>query len=185
LVDAILPHAIALAARQGSVRLLDLGTGTGAIALALLAEVPELTAVGVDLSPGALETARLNADLNGIGARFETLESHWFDRVEGQFDIIVSNPPYIRSDVIPALDPDVRNFDPLLALDGGKDGLEAYRVLARGASAHIVDGGIIGLEIGYDQNNAVSELFLSHDYHLLEARSDLGGQDRVLVFAKK
>lgn len=185
LVEAMLAPLKRIIETKGSARLLDLGTGTGAIAIALLKEVPELLAVGADIAPGALETAGCNADLNGVGDRFMAVESHWFDKIEGSFDIIVSNPPYINSDVIAELEPDVRNFDPMLALDGGADGLDAYRAIAEGIGNFLVSDGLVGLEIGFDQKSSVSALFAAHDYTLIEALSDYGGNDRALVFARE
>ncbi|MGN7294786.1 peptide chain release factor N(5)-glutamine methyltransferase [Rhizobium sp. SAFR-030] len=185
LVDALIPIARELVARNGAARLLDLGTGTGAIALALLSEVEGLMATGTDIAPGALETALRNADLNGLGDRFACVESRWFDAVEGRFDIIVSNPPYIRSAVIPGLDPDVRDFDPMLALDGGADGLDAYRAIALDAEAFLNDHGVVALEIGYDQKQAVTDIFAEKEYHFLTAITDYGGNDRGLVFFRE
>lgn len=181
LVEAILPHAQKIAVNRGAVRLLDMGTGTGAIALALVKAVPQLKAVGSDISRDALDTAAANAHLNGIADRFATSESRWFDKIEGCFDIIVSNPPYIRSDVIPDLQPDVRDFDPLAALDGGPDGLDAYRDIADGARRFLEPGGLIGLEIGYDQKETVAAIFEQQGFTLIEAVRDYGGNDRVLV----
>jgi release factor glutamine methyltransferase len=185
LVEAVIPIAREMVARTGAARLLDLGTGTGAIALALLSEVDGLVAVGTDIARGALETAARNADLNGLGDRFTCIESQWFDAVKGRFDIIVSNPPYIRSAVIPGLDPDVRDFDPMLALDGGADGLDAYRAIALGAEAFLDDHGVIALEIGYDQKQAVTDIFADKGYHLRAAVTDYGGNDRGLVFIRE
>nr|WP_252193256.1 peptide chain release factor N(5)-glutamine methyltransferase [Rhizobium sp. CSW-27] len=185
LVEAMLEPARRIIARKGSARLLDLGTGTGAIALALLKEIPELQAVGADLAPGALETARRNADLNGVADRFSTVETCWFDCIEGRFDIIVSNPPYITRDVIAELEPDVRHYDPILALDGGPDGLDAYRAIASGIDNFLDEDGWIGLEIGFDQKQTVTALFSDAGYTLTDAFRDYGGQDRVLVFSRK
>lgn len=185
LVEAMLAPARRIIARKGSARLLDLGTGTGAIALALLKEIPELQAVGADLAPGALETARRNANLNGVADRFSTVETCWFDRIEGRFDIIVSNPPYITHDVIAELEPDVRHYDPILALDGGPDGLDAYRAIASGIDNFLDEDGWIGLEIGFDQKQTVTALFSDAGYTLKDAFRDYGGQDRVLVFARE
>ncbi|MGE7369744.1 peptide chain release factor N(5)-glutamine methyltransferase [Neorhizobium sp. NPDC001467] len=181
LVEAVLPHARRIAEEKGSLRLLDMGTGTGAIALALAKSVPQLTAVGSDISRGALDTALANAHLNGIENRFSTCESRWFDRIEGCFDIIVSNPPYIRSDVIPQLAEDVRFFDPMAALDGGPDGLDAYRDIADGVGPFLQPDGMIGLEIGFDQKETVAAIFRSRGFELVEAVRDYGGNDRVLL----
>lgn len=182
LVEAMLPHAQRVAAEKGQVRLLDMGTGTGAIALALAKAVPQIEAVGSDISADALATSVRNARLNGVESRFRAIESHWFDKIEGRFDIIVSNPPYIPSGIIPALEPEVRYFDPLRALDGGPDGLDAYRDIADGASRFLHPGGLIGLEIGYDQRETVAAIFEVKMYTLLAAIRDYGGNDRVLVF---
>ena len=183
LVDRMLPHVRRVAAKKGGARILDLGTGTGAIVLALLAECPQATGVGVDAAPGALHMAMENAVVNGLGGRFDAVESDWFFSVEGRFDIIVSNPPYIRSDVVEALEPEVRDFDPALALDGGADGLNAYRRIAAGAAGFLETDGVIGVEIGYDQKQAVTAIFEAQDFRLIEAACDYGGNDRVLVFA--
>ncbi|WP_170975930.1 peptide chain release factor N(5)-glutamine methyltransferase [Rhizobium sp. FY34] len=185
LVDAILPFARQCVVADGPAQLLDLGTGTGAIAIALLKEVPQLSAVGADIASGARDMAVRNAALNGVAERFTGVESRWFDAITGRFDIIVSNPPYIRSDVIRDLEPDVRNHDPILALDGGSDGLDAYHAIARNAHAYLKEGGMIGLEIGYDQKQPVTELFAARGYTLIKAVRDYGGNDRVLLFTSQ
>lgn len=185
LVEAILPLARQRAVSKSVVRLLDLGTGTGAIAIALLKEVPQLFALGADIAPGACDMAVRNAALNGVADRFAGVESRWFDAITGRFDIIVSNPPYIRSDVIRDLEPDVRNHDPMLALDGGTDGLDAYQAIARNAHAYLEEDGMIGLEIGYDQKQLVTELFAAQGYTLIKAVCDYGGNDRVLLFTSQ
>lgn len=183
LVDAVLRHA-RLVSEDRSGRILDLGTGTGAIVLALLSELPGFSGVGADISVAALETARRNAQFNHVGDRFSTVETDWFARIEGRFDIIVSNPPYIKTDIIAELEPDVRIYDPDLALDGGTDGLDAYRAIAKGAAAFLSDDGVIGLEIGYDQKQSVTDLFLTQGYTLIESVTDYGGNDRALIFAR-
>lgn len=182
LVETLLPHARRIVAEKGECRILDLGTGTGAICLALLDLVPGTVGVGADLSPGALETARRNADMNGVADRFETVESDWFSATSGSFDIIASNPPYIVRSVVEALDDDVRLHDPVLALDGGEDGLDAYRAIAAGARSHLAKGGLVGFEIGYDQKQAVTAIMRARGFDCIEAVRDLGGNDRVLVF---
>src|SRR5690606_22600262 len=134
-------------------------TGTGAICLALLSNSHDTTGVGVDISEDALRTATLNAEKNGLAERFLGCQSDWFSAVESEFDIIVSNPPYIRSDVISTLDVVVKSFDPPRALDGGEDGLEPYRIIAAQAGQYLAEGGLIGVEIGYDQKESVSQIF--------------------------
>ncbi|WP_026622674.1 release factor glutamine methyltransferase [Ensifer sp. WSM1721] len=182
LVDCLIPHVRRIAARKGSCRILDLGTGTGAICLALLNAVLDARGLGTDISNNALQTARENAHRNGLAERFETLRSNWFEAVEGRFDVIVSNPPYIRSSVIAELDPEVKYHDPVAALDGGDEGLDAYRAIALHASRHLETDGLLGLEIGFDQKQAVTALFEAQGFRLLSGVKDLGGNDRVLVF---
>jgi release factor glutamine methyltransferase len=181
LVNAVLPFARERATATGSCRILDLGTGTGAIPLALLSSVATAIAVATDIAPGALATAHRNAKSLGLAARFTTLESNWFESVSGHFDLIVSNPPYIRSDVIPTLDREVREHDPLLALDGGTDGLDAYRAIAAGAPKHLAEGGLVAVEIGFDQTESASSLFQAAGFVIDQKHADLAGNDRVLL----
>jgi release factor glutamine methyltransferase len=183
LIDAILPFMRDVTAREGACRVLDLGTGTGAIALALLANVPDASAIGVDVSPDALATAARNAAGLGLADRFTALRSDWFSQINGRFHVIASNPPYIRSDDIAGLQAEVRLFDPVRALDGGEDGLQPYRVIAAQAAAHLEQGGAVVVEIGNTQRLEVISIFENEGFRLLEARRDLGGNDRVLLFA--
>jgi release factor glutamine methyltransferase len=184
LVDAMLPHVRRIAAQKGAVRILDMGIGTGAICLALLSQCPQATGLGSDISQDALATAQKNAARNGLSDRFETKRSDWFEAIDGVFDIIVSNPPYIKTAVIATLERDVRDFDPMAALDGGEDGLYPYRVIAEGSHRFLNDGGIIGLEIGYDQTIDVSAIFAAQAYVRLDAVKDYGGNDRAVLFSK-
>jgi release factor glutamine methyltransferase len=181
LVEAMLPIISATAARKGECRILDLGTGTGAIALALLSKVERAVATGVDISEGALETATLNARRLGLAERFTPLHSDWFANIFEQYDAIVSNPPYIPAKHIDSLQADVRDFDPRRALDGGEDGLNAYRLISEGAHRCLA-AGTIGVEIGYDQKDAVTGIFQRAGYRLIKAARDLAGNDRVLMF---
>jgi release factor glutamine methyltransferase len=154
LVDLVLEL---LSARRGDpLEILDLGIGTGAICLALLSQLPGAKGIGVDLAEGALATATENAALNGLGGRFSAVRSNWFDDVAGLYDVVVSNPPYIRSDIVPTLDREVREHDPILALDGGTDGLDAYRAIANGVGRYLKAYGIVAVETGFDQKHAVS-----------------------------
>ncbi len=183
LVDAALAIGRQSVARTGRCRILDLGTGTGAIGLALVADIGEATCVATDICDEALLVAGDNARRLGLADRFATLRSDWFDRVDGGFDLIVSNPPYIRSAEIAALDREVREHDPLTALDGGADGLRAYRAIADGAAAHSLPGAQIAVEIGFDQRQSVAALFEDRGYTCQSQLKDLGGRDRVLIFA--
>jgi release factor glutamine methyltransferase len=184
LVDALLPQLRRIIAHKGHARILDMGIGTGAICLALLHECPQASGVGSDIAADAMNTARKNAERHGLQDRFETIESNWFAHISGRFDIIVSNPPYIRSEVIEKLDRDVRDFDPMAALDGGKDGLLPYRAIAEKAADFLNDSGVIGLEIGYDQKADVTAIFAAQGYVCVEAIKDYGGNDRALIFCK-
>jgi release factor glutamine methyltransferase len=182
LVDTTLPYLKRLAMAHGNIHILDIGTGTGAICLALLSKCPEAVGVGSDISAEALETARANAERNGLAGRFRTVQGSWFETVHGKFHAIVSNPPYIESSVIPTLAPEVKIFDPPAALDGGPDGLDAYRAIAKDALRFLHQDGIIGLEIGYDQRVAVTTIFEGAGFSLAEAAQDYGHNDRVLLF---
>lgn len=184
LVDLVLPFVREVAEREGNCRILDLGTGTGAIPLALLSQVPQAVALGADISPGALMTARRNAEQLGLGNRFATVESDWFSKISGRFHLIVSNPPYIETMDIGALQREVRGFDPILALDGGDDGLDAYRVIAAGAASHLGDGGKVALEIGFDQKTSVTDIFGLAGFELVAAGRDLAGNNRTLLFGR-
>lgn len=185
LIDAVLPGLAACVKERGTARIVDLGTGTGAILVTLLAEMPGTTGLAVDISAEALSTAAGNAALHGVETRFSTLRSDWFSALEGRFDLIVSNPPYIASAVVDGLSPEVRLHDPRAALDGGADGLDAYRRIAEGAAAHLAEAGTLALEIGYDQQASVTRLMEAHGFTLCAARADYAGQDRVLLFAAK
>ncbi len=182
LVDTMLPHMRRLESQVGNVHLLDMGTGTGAICLALLRECPQATGVGSDISSEALGTARGNAERNGLAARFTTVHGSWFEAIHERFHVIVSNPPYIASSVISTLAPEVKDFDPPAALDGGLDGLDAYRAIAKDAARFLHPNGMIGVEIGYDQRETVTSVFEGAGFLLVEAVRDYGRNDRVLVF---
>ncbi len=145
--------------RKTPLTILDLGTGTGALLIALLSEYPEATGIGVDLSEGALATARINAESHGLGDRAAFAAGHWTDGVAGPFDVIVSNPPYIDSGDLAGLPPEVREHDPMLALDGGADGLDAYRAIIP-AIPHLLGArrACRFSEIGEGQGDAVTRI---------------------------
>lgn len=183
LVDTVLSYVKQCTRDNAICEILDLGTGSGAIALALLNEVPNARVVATDIAPEALMMAAKNANSLNLNDRFTALQSGWFDQVTGKFDLIVSNPPYIASNVIETLDSEVRNFDPALALDGGHDGLDAYKIIAKNCQSFLKGNGRIAVEIGYDQKIAVTALFERAGLQLIEAADDLSGQNRVLFFA--
>jgi len=165
--------------------ILDLGIGTGAICLALLANLPQARGTGTDLAHGALDTAAQNAEMNGLAERFLTIRSDWFENLSGPYDVIVSNPPYIRSDVVPTLDREVRDHDPVLALDGGADGLVAYRAIAAGAATFLKPDGIVAVESGFDQKIAIRKIFENAGFEEIAAAKDLAGNDRAQAFKAK
>jgi release factor glutamine methyltransferase len=205
---------LAVAALPAGGRLLDLGTGTGCIAIAMLANRPDATAVAVDLSAEALDAAQENAERHGVAGRLTLLQGSWFsaltpggphgepveprgraedgattlsfDRLRirsderSLFDLVISNPPYITSAVVETLAPEVRDFDPHLALDGGPDGLAPYRVIAGEAAQWLTPGGCVLVEIGHDQGEAVSALLVAAGFADVTVKRDLNGLDRVV-----
>ncbi|OWV86385.1 protein-(glutamine-N5) methyltransferase, release factor-specific [Rhizobium sp. R635] len=183
LVDTMLPYLKDLAKAEDNLHILDVGTGTGAICLALLSECPEASGIGSDISSDALRTAKSNAERNGLQDRFQAVQSKWFENIQGSFHAIVSNPPYIASNVIHDLAPEVTKFDPVAALDGGPDGLDAYKAIAKDAARFMRPDGVVGLEIGYDQRNDVTAIFEAKGFKRLKSVKDYGQNDRVLVFA--
>lgn len=164
-------------------RLLDLGTGTGCIAISVLSELPGVQSVATDIAGEALAAARANAVAHGVEARLDLREGAWFAPLEEgeRFDVIVSNPPYIESAVIDTLQIEVREHDPRIALDGGRDGLDAYRILAEEAPAWLKRGGTLAVEIGKDQGLAVKSLFTRAGFVDVVSEKDLAGLDRIVV----
>jgi release factor glutamine methyltransferase len=178
LVDAMLKSLPA----EEPMRLLDLGVGSGAILLALLAERPLWSGVGVDISPAALEVARENAAMLKLDDRASLTHGSWADGLpDAAFDAVVSNPPYIATEQIAALEPEVRAHEPHLALDGGGDGLDAYRILAPEVLRVLKPGGVFALEIGHDQGAAVEALMQAAGAGYCRVISDLGQRDRVVI----
>ncbi len=171
--------------RHHSLRILDLGTGSGALLLALLAECPASTGIGVDLSPHACALAKDNAEANGLASRCDIHQRRWAEGLEGYFDIIVSNPPYIETATIAGLDREVRNHDPMLALDGGTDGLDAYREIIASLPKLLVPNGIAVLELGVGQAGAVSGLAEAAGLEMIALRPDLGGVERALALTHR
>ncbi len=184
--ETLIEVALDLVAASGDgrpLRLLDLGTGTGCILITLLAELPKARGVGTDIEVDALTLAEANARRLGVSDRAMFIASDWCDAVAGEFDLILSNPPYIASAEIAGLAPDVRAYDPHLALDGGQDGLDAYWRIAAGAAGKLRPGGKILVEIGASQGRDVAAL-LERCGFLVETGGivlDLGGRPRVVV----
>jgi release factor glutamine methyltransferase len=182
-VEAALAVIDSNGSRANKLRIADLGTGSGALALALLSELPNAFAVGTDLSVGALISARHNAQRLGL-LRAAFVACTMADALRGPFDIVVSNPPYIASDEIAALAPEVRDFDPRLALDGGRDGLDGYREIAATIHKILAPGGYLVVELGIRQAEPAAALFAAAGLAPLPPRADLNGVPRALV-AKK
>lgn len=172
---------VAAALAEPFARVLDLGTGSGAILISLLADRPAATGLGVDLSPAALAVARKNAEALGVAGRSTWAESDWFAGVEGRFDLIVSNPPYIAAEEMAGLSPEVRLHEPHLALTDGADGLSAYRAIAAGAGAHLAPGGRLMVEIGPTQGQAVAALFAAAGLRAISILPDFDGRDRAVA----
>lgn len=161
-------------------RVLDLGLGTGCILLTLLAEHPAATGIGVDISNPALEVARENATRLGVADRADLRQSDWFSNVEGRFDLVVSNPPYIAAEEMEGLSPEVRLHEPHLALTPGGDGLAPYRIIAQNIAAHLAPKGRILVEIGPTQGPAVTEMFRAAGLLQIATLPDFDGRDRVI-----
>ncbi|MDN5786305.1 peptide chain release factor N(5)-glutamine methyltransferase [Pseudorhodobacter sp.] len=173
LVAAALHHPFA--------SVLDLGTGSGCILLTLLAERPEARGVGVDLSRAALLVAQRNCERLGLTERAGFVQGSWFDPVPGRFDLIISNPPYIAECEMARLSPEVRSWEPRLALTPGGDGLAAYRAICAGATAHLSPGGWLMVEIGPRQGRDVAGLFQAAGLAAIAVLPDMDGRNRVVA----
>jgi len=181
--ETVVEAALGWARRSGRadapLAILDLGTGSGAILLALLSELPAAHGLGIDRAEGAARTAGANASRHGLEGRAAFAVSDWATAVAGRFDLVVSNPPYIPREEIAALAVDVRDFDPDIALDGGPDGLDAYRIILAGLDGLLAAEGRGFLEIGKGQAQSVSAIAESHGFRAVLHR-DLAGIDRVV-----
>ncbi|KSV58926.1 peptide chain release factor N(5)-glutamine methyltransferase [Acetivibrio ethanolgignens] len=178
LVEELLPLA------KGK-RVLDMCTGSGCILISLALKAGILSGVGADISPEALEVAKENARRLGAAEAavdgLQFIETDLFEKIEGAFDLIVSNPPYIETKELAGLQPEVRLHEPMLALDGKEDGLYFYRRIIEKAENYLTPGGILAFEIGYNQGKAVSELMLAAGYQGVQVKKDLPGLDRIVT----
>ena len=182
ILDVVLP----MFAEHETFSVLDLGVGSGAILLAILAERPAARGLGVDVSEDAIAVARENAANLGLAGRTALLRGDWTAGLdERQFDLVVSNPPYIPTGDIGALAPEVRDHEPRIALDGGADGLAAYRELAPEIIRVLKPGGCFALEIGPGQRGAVEALMIQAGAEALAMTNDLAGRERVVSGRKK
>jgi len=160
---------------------LDLGTGSGCLLIALLSELPEATGVGADIDPDAISMARRNAGTHGVDRRATFVTSNWGSAITGQFDVVLTNPPYIPTDVIPELDSTVREFDPVLALDGGEDGLLCYRAIADALPQLLKAGGLAALEVGAGQSRDVMSILRRTGLQAITEWPDLAGIQRCVT----
>ena len=166
--------------RMEALRILDIGTGSGALLLALVSELPNALGTGTDISTAALTIARANAESLALASRCTFVECNIAAGLPGPFDLIVSNPPYVAHDDIATLEPEVRDYDPVLALDGGADGLDGYRAIAHEARRLLAPGGRLFVELGAGQESAVRALFTEAGLTVGAPRNDLAGIPRVL-----
>jgi release factor glutamine methyltransferase len=184
LVAAVLELSDLFGWRGGRLRICDLGTGSGCLLVALLSELPTASGLGVDICGEALATARRNATAHKLDARAEFVEGDWVEGLAGRYDIIVSNPPYVRSRDIATLETEVRDHDPRIALDGGADGLDAYRRIVRGARGLLATDGWLVLETGEGQAAEVLQMMADAGYGTDHAARpvvrDLGGRERCV-----
>jgi len=175
--EVLLSEALRVSPNAG--RVLDIGTGSGCVAIVLAKNLPNAAVVSVDISPEALELAQRNAELNGVKVDFR--QGSLFGPVQGgRFDLIVSNPPYIPSAHIATLQPEVRQYEPQAALDGGVDGLDFYRLIIPVAPGHLHSGGWLLVEVGAGQSGTVTEMFAKNGFSAIFSAKDPGGIDRVV-----
>ena len=179
LIEAVLEQ---LPDRTAPIRILDLGTGTGCLLLTLLSEYGSATGVGIDVSPAALQVAARNGQKLGLDARVDWMLGQWDTQLDANFDVVISNPPYIESGALAALDRDVVDYEPHLALDGGADGLDAYREILTHMANVLAANGLLAFEIGEGQADAITALASGAGLNLRAARQDLSNILRVLVF---
>lgn len=167
-------------------RLLDMCTGSGCILLSIMNYKNDIQGIGADISLKALEIAKYNYEKlsKGINGKAEFIESNLFENITGQFDMIVSNPPYIKTEVIDTLESEVKDYDPMLALDGGVDGLDFYRIIISAAPKYLKAEGMLLVEIGFDQSQEVEKLFGDNGFYEVSTIKDYAGLDRVVLGRK-
>lgn len=188
--EGLVERAIAHLKNTPRPKILDLGTGSGAILISVLAELENSIGFGTDISPKALLIAKENAVLNSVSSRATFLQGSWFKALDPAdlemmnesplFDVIISNPPYITDTAMTQLDVGVLNYDPDLALSGGEDGLDAYRIIIGSAQAYLQPKGVVLFEIGFDQGQSVSKLLKQAGYHRICLEKDGAGHDRII-----
>ena len=189
--ETLIEAVIDVCGERSPRHILDLGTGSGCLLITLLTEYKDAQGVGIDLSADAVRTAQSNAEALGVADRAQFLQGSWYKPLEAatnipkSFDLVISNPPYITNQIIPTLSEEVQKYDPILALDGGGDGLQAYKEILLGLQKCVSKSAGIFLEIGFDQKSSVSRLSDESGFFVARAFSDLGGRDRVLHLVEK
>lgn len=179
--EILVEKAIEEAKKIEKVEILDMCTGSGCIGISIAKNIENAKVTLVDISKYAIQIAKKNALRNKVESQLTFIQSNMFEKVEKKFDIIVSNPPYIKTDVIPKLDKQVQN-EPHIALDGGKDGLKFYKIIIEKAKKYLKENGKLILEIGYDQKEEVENLIKqSGQYKKIEVIKDLSQNDRVII----
>ena len=170
--------------RKENIKILDICTGSGAIGISVAKYIENVKVILSDISTNALKVAKKNTKVNKVEDKIEIIESDMFENISNKFDIIVSNPPYIVTEVIKTLDKEVQN-EPNLALDGGEDGLDFYRILVKNAKEFLKPNGYLCMEIGYNQKEAVENLLEENNYKNIYSKKDLSGNDRIVVANKE
>jgi release factor glutamine methyltransferase len=178
--EEVVAQGLEIIANMPAPKLLDLGTGSGAIIVTLLCERENAVGTATDISDKALGVAHANAARHDVMSRLTLLQSDWLSSVTGRYDLIISNPPYIDSLAMAELPTDVSDFDPALALHGGEDGLDPYRIIAAQAQDYLTQNGGLVLEIGYDQGKSVVNLLKKHGWRDVELFADIFGQPRIV-----
>ncbi|MCX7899377.1 MAG: peptide chain release factor N(5)-glutamine methyltransferase [Methylocystis sp.] len=181
--EALVETTLALIAdrREAPLNILDLGCGSGAVLCALLSELPNATGVAVDLSADACAATKANLGRCKVSGRANVMRGNWADAIASRFDIVVSNPPYVRSGDIVGLEPEVRLHDPALALDGGEDGLDCYRAIIADAPRLLAEDALLAFEVGSDQAVAVAGLLGAQGFSIARIGRDAGGHERVVA----
>ncbi len=179
--EILVEQAIATINNSGFNSVLDIGTGSGAIAISI-AHYTNAAVTAIDISDGALNVAKKNAENNNVSVSF--LKSDLFENVKDKYDLIVSNPPYIETDVISTLEHQVKDYEPILALDGGKDGLDFYRKIVQDCHNFLRPNGYLMFEIGYNQGEALMDIMKNADFSEISVKKDLSGLDRLVIGKK-
>jgi len=184
--EILIDKILGMCSNKEKLRVLDIGTGSGAISISLAKYLKKSEIISVDISKKALEVAKENALLNKVSGQIKFIQSDLFENLtdEGKFDIIVSNPPYIKSEEIEKLQVEIKGYEPKLALDGGVDGLDFYRKISNEAIKHLTDNGLLAYEIGFDQGEDIKKMLLN-DFYNIEILKDFQSLDRVVVGIKK